>query len=748
VRHDKHHACYYCQKLVTNIWRHYQLQHSAEDEVQQINAVKGKEKKLRINTLRMLGDYCHNVQVLSQKSGELIIVRRPTVSKLTSYTDFLPCVGCKGFFLRTELWRHCKTCELRKQQSESSCQKEGLMLIAPVLYTAGVVSPPLAAVLATMASDNISLAAKNDSLILTYGSLVAQSCTAAQYTYVSQRMRQLARLLMELRNATETPDADLSSFLKPEKFDSVVAAVWKLCDYAECTKTEPAKLKVPSLALKLGYALRKCSTLLINKALREKSIEQERDAECFIRLYDSEWQSKVSSIALKTITIAKRNTPDLIPVTADLMKLKQYLQSAIAELTERLCAEPTVENYINLVECTLSRVILFNKRRGGEVARMTLSAYEKVCNQGDNMPSGIDDIGRTLSRTEQQLCNRLKVIEIAGKRNQTVPVLLTPDAVHGIDVIVANREAVGVNAQNLFIFARCSGLNSVDPFAAIRKVAECAGTERPELIRGTKLRKYVATVSQVLDMQSNELGLLCRHMGHSLRVHEDFYRLPAQTLEVAKVSKLLIAVEGGDLAELSGKTLNDLDISDIPDTCLYSNSDDESVYSSSACGPSATVVDGSDDLCEIDIGERATSKDTVKQNTKRKATVPVPQGNVKRKQYTVNDENSLTDETEDNVDEDSDSEVCSQRRIKKRKKGELLKLPTHGARKCVKKPWSNAEKSALFSHFKSHIRARKVPGKKECEEARTKLPVLFSRTWQHIKFAIKNIITSESKLAV
>ena len=116
IRHDKHHACYYCHHLVTNIWRHYHLQHGAEDEVWRINALKGKEKKLRINTLRMLGDYCHNVQVLSQKSGELIIVRRPAVNKSTpSYADFLPCVGCKGFFSRKELWRHCKTCELRKQ---------------------------------------------------------------------------------------------------------------------------------------------------------------------------------------------------------------------------------------------------------------------------------------------------------------------------------------------------------------------------------------------------------------------------------------------------------------------------------------------------------------------------------------------------------------------------------------------------------------------------------------------------------
>ena len=55
-----------------------------------------------------------------------------------------------------------------------------------------------------------------------------------------------------------------------------------------------------------------------------------------------------------------------------------------------------------------------------------------------------------------------------------------------------------------------------------------------------------------------------------------------------------------------------------------------------------------------------------------------------------------------NVDEDSDSEVCSQRRIKKQKR-ELLKSPIYRARKCAKKPWSNAEKSALFPHFTSPV---------------------------------------------
>jgi len=126
------------------------LQHSSEDEVQRILASQQTKKKRKINKLRMLGDYFHNVQVLSQKSGQLIVVRRPSSRKQASYSDFLPCVGCKGFFWRKELWHHCKTCKLRQifpQQPEIACQTEGMMLIAPVLYTAANLDPASGAIL-------------------------------------------------------------------------------------------------------------------------------------------------------------------------------------------------------------------------------------------------------------------------------------------------------------------------------------------------------------------------------------------------------------------------------------------------------------------------------------------------------------------------------------------------------------------------------------------------------------------------
>jgi hypothetical protein len=87
-----------------------------------------------------------------------------------------------------------------------------------------------------------------------------------------------------------------------------------------------------------------------------------------------------------------------------------------------------------------------------------------------------------------------------------------------------------------------------------------ANLERPELVRSTRLRKYVATVSQVLNLSTSEIQLLCKHMGHTIDVHNHYYKLPSHTPELAKVSKLLLLVERGQLNTLNGTSLDEIDI--------------------------------------------------------------------------------------------------------------------------------------------------------------------------------------------
>jgi len=111
VVHDKRHACYYCDMLVTNIGRHYQEIHSIEAEVLRLNqASSKKEKHFQLATLRLLGDYHHNFKVLLLRRDLLILVRRPTHGHTSDVHDYLSCTSCLRFVHAKDLWRHIKHC--------------------------------------------------------------------------------------------------------------------------------------------------------------------------------------------------------------------------------------------------------------------------------------------------------------------------------------------------------------------------------------------------------------------------------------------------------------------------------------------------------------------------------------------------------------------------------------------------------------------------------------------------------------
>lgn len=81
----------------------------------------------------------------------------------------------------------------------------------------------------------------------------------------------------------------------------------------------------------------------------------------------------------------------------------------------------------------------------------------------------------------------------------------------------------------------------------------------PDLLTCTKLRKHPATMSQLLNLTSNDKEQLANFMGHDLAIFNDYYKLPDETLQVSRISKILLAMESGNLHELRGKTLEEFD---------------------------------------------------------------------------------------------------------------------------------------------------------------------------------------------
>ena len=61
-----------------------------------------------------------------------------------------------------------------------------------------------------------------------------------------------------------------------------------------------------------------------------------------------------------------------------------------------------------------------------------------------------------------------------------------------------------------------------------------------------------------MDLNDSELTWLANHLAHDLTTHKDFYRKHDATLELAKVSKLLLLADSGKIGQYAGKKLSDI----------------------------------------------------------------------------------------------------------------------------------------------------------------------------------------------
>jgi hypothetical protein len=89
------------------------------------------------------------------------------------------------------------------------------------------------------------------------------------------------------------------------------------------------------------------------------------------------------------------------------------------------------------------------------------------------------------------------MVQIVGKRSRLVPILIMPAIKRSMDVLLRLRQQHNLMRDNKFFFASDSLNGCLDHCKVLRTLSVSAGLRNPELIRSTRLRKYMATVSQV-----------------------------------------------------------------------------------------------------------------------------------------------------------------------------------------------------------------------------------------------------------
>lgn len=546
--------CYICGKPQTKITRHLKT-HKTHAEIVKVLSLPedSMERKTLMEKLRNKGNFQHNMAVLHSGKGSIKVKRKPKTQPVPG--KFLHCMHCQGMFLRKDLWRHVRKCPC-KPESEGETRVSGRTrvqnLCSSMQTTSHLeVSSGVWKLLGVMKMDEVSSIVRNDLCIIQYAQSLynRHGQDPTKHEYMRQKLREVGRLLLCLR--TDFSVYSLEDAVKPCNFQRVVQAVKKVSGYDEDRNT----YQTPSLALKLGHILQKICDIIHCRALMAEDGELAKSTDIFKKLHKTKWAELVSHGALNTLSDSKYNKPSTLPFTEDVQILHRHLEKSAKMAFFKLKEGTTLQNYSQLANVTLAQIIVFNRRRSGEVSRMHLKSF----NERDKTKLH-EDVAMGLSKIEQRLCNYFSRVEIMGKRGRKVAVLLTPSMVNALSLLVSKRAESGVCTENVFLFARPKSMSHYRGQDSLRIHASQCGAKHPEYLRSTQLRKHVATLSQVLNLKHNELDQVADFLGHDIRVHRDFYRLPVPTTQLAKISKLLMTMEKGQLSNMQGKSLDEIEI--------------------------------------------------------------------------------------------------------------------------------------------------------------------------------------------
>ncbi|XP_062407338.1 uncharacterized protein LOC134098323 isoform X2 [Sardina pilchardus] len=190
-----------------------------------------------------------------------------------------------------------------------------------------------------------------------------------------------------------------------------------------------------------------------------------------------------------------------------------------------------------------------------------------------------------------------------------------------------------------------------------------------------------------MNLKDNELDQLADFLGHDIRVHREYYRLPQSTIQLAKISKLLMAMEKGSVKDIQGKSLDEI----------------------------------GDDTEDMDTGSpQLPDVSTLQDNEEMLASGTLPH---------------LSETAAQDNEVMLASGTCGS--------PHLSETAAQGfrvsSRRCVKRPWSEEEIQAVMKHMRPFIENGVTVTSEQCLKCKEKEhPVLETRSIQNLRDFVRN----------
>lgn len=200
----------------------------------------------------------------------------------------------------------------------------------------------------------------------------------------------------------------------------------------------------------------------------------------------------------------------------------------------------TYLNWLNCMKPTAVYLLVFSRRRVGDIQNILVSdstSIERIdSDQNKEEFRALDEAGK-------KIAEKYSRIQIRGKLGRTVAIIVNSDLIENIKTLLKHRNAANIPENNEFLFGLPNNNNDkirvIKLCVEMRKISVACGAEKPELLRGTHLRKHVATKCIELDLTDNAVSNVANHLGHLEKIHRDIYRLPKKSKTIVQVAKIL-----------------------------------------------------------------------------------------------------------------------------------------------------------------------------------------------------------------
>ena len=524
--------CKFCGQMQTHLSRHIMTVHRNESEVAAIKCFPQTEKAVALSKIKKEGILQENRLRIKGKNVDLPILHEKRQKNFGACLKM--CTKCKGFYRSNLLWKHLLKCT----GDESVCDTDGLQLSdATILATSN--SEFNNNVLLHFRSDDIGILCKMDRMITTVGKVLWERSVRKERKSTMGEMRKLASLLHAVRNISKNDKFTGHDMLLPANFRTVVEALNTV------TAKEEDGLKA-GLKLSLGYLLKKAARFTKCEFIIDGKDEEVRETDKFLSLLDGSWGYLFNSaqIQLEANQALSLRRPRSLPLEEDVQKLRTYVLSRIKEMVGDEFLVWTPSEFIELRSLLVSRLTLFNSRRGGEPARLLLTEWSDAEGSAwisDQMTQRVED------PLEKALLGKYHLAYQRGKGSRRmVPILIPVDMLTALKLLVKVRPECAVDSANPYLFATTKSSDGhADGWQSVKATCVRAGVSQPDKLTATKMRHRASTFYALLDLPENERRAFYNHMGHSRAVNEEVYQCPPSLIEITKVGRYLEDLDSG-----------------------------------------------------------------------------------------------------------------------------------------------------------------------------------------------------------